>query len=90
MFWDQRRFVKTVKLCSRSNVPILTSASGTKKYRAFVAAQNTAWLEIDNVETETVCQRAVTTCVAYNTVDKKSNDVSVINDMVTATDNVNT
>ena len=55
-----------------------------------MAAQKSAWTEINEDETKVICNRAITDYVAYNAIDNTSNDVSVINDIATATDKVNT
>ena len=39
LFWQQNKYVKTVKHDIRSNVPIMSANNGTKKYRATMAAE---------------------------------------------------
>ena len=73
LFWQQNKYVKTVKHDSRSNVPIMTANHGTKKYRAIMAAEQCLMC---NEHEQSVCYKVVCRNSTHNVLNKTHNDKS--------------
>ena len=67
-----------VKHNNRSNVPIMSLASGAKVYLWYVVEQQCLMYNEQKETSEYVCKKSVVANVAYNTIEQV-NDVSMQN-----------